>query len=132
MPHATKGKELLVTTPNAIGALGTVTGVVSKAGVNFITMSAWGEKDKGYFRLITSDNDKASVALKKLGYTIDETEVLLINLGNKPGTFAPLARKIGDAGVEINYCYATAWSDMAVLVMSTKNNKKVMDIIAES
>jgi hypothetical protein len=132
MPHATKGKELLVTTPNAIGALGTVTGAVSKAGVNFITMSAWGEKDKGFFRLITSDNDKAAAALKNLGYKIEETDVLLVNLGNKPGTFAPLARKIGDAGIEINYCYATAWSDTAVLVLSTKDNDNALNIIAES
>jgi len=132
MPHATKGKELLVTTPNAIGALGTVTGAVSKAGVNFITMSAWGEKDKGFFRLITSDNAKASAALEKLGYVISERDVLLVNLGNKPGTFAPLARKIGDAGIEINYCYATAWSSTAVLVLSTKNNEKASSIIAES
>ena len=132
MPQVNKGKELLVTTPNEIGALGKVTGAVSAAGANFITLSAWGEKDKGVFRMLTSDNVKSSAELKKLGYTITETDVLLVNLGNKPGTFSPLAKKIGDAGIEINYCYATAWSDMAVLVLSTKNNDKALGIITAS
>ena len=39
--------------------------------------------------MLTSDNVKSSAELKKLGYTITETDVLLVNLGNKPGTFAP-------------------------------------------
>jgi hypothetical protein len=132
MPHVTKGKELLVTTPNEVGALGKVTGAVSAAGANFITLSAWGEKDKGCFRMLTSDNAKASAAVKKLGYATAETDVLMVNIGNKPGTLAPIAKKIGDAGIEINYCYATAWSDMAVLVLSTKNNDKASGIITAS
>jgi hypothetical protein len=79
--------------------------------------------------MLTSDNAKAGAGLKKIGYEVDERDVLLINIGNKPGTLAPIAKKIGEAGIEINYCYATAWSDMAVLVLSTKNNDKVLSII---
>ena len=131
MPHVTKSKELWVITPNDIGALSTVSKTVSAAGVNFVTMSAWGEKKKGYFRMLTSNNAKAAEALKKLKYKISETDVLLVNIGNKPGTLAPIAKKIGDEGIQIEYCYATAWGDKTILVIATKDNAKAYRILSQ-
>ena len=125
MADVQKGKELWVTTPNEVGVLSKVSNAVSSANLNFVTLSAWGQEDKGYFRMLTSDNAKATTELKGLGYTVDEKDVLLVNVGNQSGALTPIAKKVSDMDVEINYCYGTAWGDKTVLVLSTKDNEKV-------
>jgi len=131
MSEVKKGIELLVTTPNEVGTLGKLSATVAQAGIDFITMSAWGEGNQGYFKMLTSDNLKATQQLKSLGYQVDQKEVLLVEVDNKPGALAGLAKKIADAGINIDYCYGAGESDKVLLVFATQNNEKAYGVIKQ-
>ena len=45
--------------------------------------------------------------LSKLDYTTELRDVLLVQLENRPGALAEMATKLGNKGVNIEYCYGT-------------------------
>lgn len=67
-------------------------------------------KDSAQFaliRLLVDDTDKALDILTKNEYIYDVVPVIAIELENKPGTLGEIAKKCGDAGININYVYGS-------------------------
>ncbi|MCD6430740.1 MAG: amino acid-binding protein [Deltaproteobacteria bacterium] len=68
------------------------------------------QKDSEQFalvRLLTTDTDKTLDLLSQADYLYEITPVMAIELDNQPGTLAATAKKIGDAGININYVYGS-------------------------
>ena len=68
------------------------------------------QKDSEQFalvRLLTNDTDKTLDLLSQADYIYEITPVMAIELDNQPGTLAATAKKIGDAGININYVYGS-------------------------
>jgi hypothetical protein len=59
-------------------------------------------------RLLVEDTDKAIDLLSKGGYTFDILPVIALEIDNKPGTLAKMAKKFGEEGININYVYGSA------------------------
>ncbi len=117
--------ELQVTTPNEPGILGRVLGTMANAGVNVRCLLAFSEEKKGHFRLITSDNKKAEKALRTLGYKVKTNKVIVVEVGDRIGSGAEVGALLGNAVIDIDYCYGTsAGLGRAVLVFKTSNQKK--------
>jgi hypothetical protein len=119
--------ELHVTTPNEPGILGRVLGTLAQAGVNLKSLCAYAEEKKGYFRLITSDNRKAEKALRTLGYKVKMNKVITVEIGDRIGSGAEIGALLGNAVIDIEYCYGTsAGLGRALLVFKTNNHKKAL------
>jgi hypothetical protein len=117
--------ELHVITANEPGILGRVLGTMANAGVNVKALSAYSEEKRGHFRLITSDNKKAEKALRTLGYRVKTNKVIVVELGDRIGAGAEIGALLGNAVIDIDYCYGTsAGLGRAVLVFKTTNQKK--------
>ena len=58
-------------------------------------------------KLLVSNANKAMKILSKLDYTIELRDVLLIQLENRPGALSEMATKLGNKGINIEYCYGT-------------------------
>jgi len=122
--------ELRVTTPNEPGILGRVLGTLANAGVNLKSLSAYSEKSRGQFLLITSDNKKAEKALKTLGYKVKSNKVITVEIGDRIGAGAEIGALLGNAAVDIDYCYGTsAGLGRALLVFKTRNHKKALSTL---
>ncbi|OGQ66366.1 MAG: hypothetical protein A3F89_01510 [Deltaproteobacteria bacterium RIFCSPLOWO2_12_FULL_50_11] len=122
-------QEITLTTKNEIGTLAKVTGPIKEIGVNIKAWCAWAEGDKGQFRLVTDNNARAIEALKKAGFKTQEKEVIITTLSNKVGTLAEGAVRLAEAGVDVEYCYASAAGNEALVVLATKNNAKVIGLL---
>jgi hypothetical protein len=59
-------------------------------------------------RLLVEDTDRAIDLLSKGGYTFDIMPVIALEIDNKPGTLAKMAKKFGEEGININYVYGSA------------------------
>jgi len=117
--------ELHVITPNEPGILGRVLGTMANAGVNVRALCAYSEEKRGHFRLITSDNKKAEKALRTLGYRVKTNKVIAVEVGDRIGAGAEIGALLGNAIVDIDYCYGTsAGLGRATLVFKTSNQKK--------
>ena len=58
-------------------------------------------------KLCVQQLNKAVKLLAKLNYTTELRDVLKIDLENRPGALAELTTKLGDEGINIEYCYGT-------------------------
>ena len=59
-------------------------------------------------RLLVEDTDRAIDLLSKGGFTFDIMPVIALEIDNKPGTLAKMAKKFGEEGININYVYGSA------------------------
>jgi hypothetical protein len=92
---------------NRPGVLASVTGALGKAKVNIIALTLSDSGDHGVLRIIC---DQPNVAREVLGKAHDrwaESEVLVLELDNRPGVFASVAQKLADEHVNINYAYCS-------------------------
>jgi len=122
--------ELYVITPNELGILGRVLGTLANAGVNLKALCARSEKRKGIFLLITSDNKKAEKALKELGYEVKTNKVVTVEIDDRIGAGAEVGALLGNAAIDIDYCYGTSTGKAkALLVFQTNDNKKAVETL---
>ena len=62
--------------------------------------------DFGILRLIVNDTEQAKQILKKNGFTVGKTEVLVVEVADKPGGLAGALEVIREAKLNIEYMYA--------------------------
>lgn len=130
MHNVWEDTELLVTTPNEPGIMGRVLGTLANAGVNLQALSAYSEAQRGVFLIVTSDNKKAEKALKALKYDVKVNRVVVVKIDDRIGAGAEIGALLGNAVVDIEYCYGTsAGTGKALLVLKTNNNKKTIQTL---
>ena len=122
-------KELQFETPNKVGVLNKISGVFKKAGVNILHVWGCGEGSKGYFGVVTNNNAKAKKALKTLGFSAKERDLLVVSLPNKAGALTRISAKLAKANVSISSIAATTAGGRVALILNTQNNAKARRLI---
>jgi hypothetical protein len=64
--------------------------------------------DYALIRLLVDHTDKAIDLLSKGEYIFDIMPVIALEIDNKPGMLAKMAKKFGEEGININYIYGSA------------------------
>ncbi len=64
--------------------------------------------DYALIRLLVDNTDSAIDLLSKEDYVFDIMPVIALEIENRPGSLAKLAKKFGEEGININYVYGTA------------------------
>lgn len=64
--------------------------------------------DYALIRLLVSQTDRTIDLLSKGGYVFDIMPVIALEIDNKPGTLASMAKRFGENGININYVYGSA------------------------
>jgi hypothetical protein len=98
-----KIQELFVVVENRPGALGELLGQLGREKINIEAIGLFQDIAK----LSVSDPERAKKALIKSRYQVETREVLRLQVDNKPGSFAVIASRLGDASLNIDYCYCT-------------------------
>jgi hypothetical protein len=114
-----KVKQLSVFLENESGRLAEITGALGDAGVNIRAFSLADTSDFGILRLVVSDIGRARSALQDKGFTLRETEVIAIEIEDRPGGLAAILKILGDHRVNVEYMYASLEksSDNAVVIL---------------
>ena len=122
--------ELHVITPNEPGILGRVLGTLANAGVNLRGLCVYTQETEGHFLLITSNNKKTETALRALGYKVKTNSVITAEIGDRIGAGAEIGALLGNAVIDITYCYGTSpGTGNALLVFKTNNDKKAYETL---
>lgn len=101
-----KVEQISIFLENKPGALAEVTTILGAAGVNIRALSLADTKDFGILRLIVNDNEKAKEVLGKKGFTVRKTEVVAIEVPDRPGGLAEILRILASAKINVEYLYA--------------------------
>ena len=130
MAKARKAKEISFTMPNKAGLLSEVTRAISEARVNITAICAYVMGNTAYFMLTTASNVKAKKALEPLDVAIEERDVVEVELLNRPGELQKVAKRIADAGIDIEYMYATAGAGKSTTcVFKTADDQRTIKVI---
>ena len=110
-------KQLSVFLKNEPGVLAEVCSALAGKDVNLLGVSVSDTVDHAVVRMIVSDPATARDMLEERGTLVIETEVLAVDLPNKPGALAETSKKLGDAGVNIEYSYGSGYGERGTLYM---------------
>jgi len=102
---ATQFSVFLINKP---GVLAQTLNAVAAAKINIIAMTMVDSVEHGVLRLVTARTEEARAVLGKLNASVNETEVLCVNLPNHTGALADIATRLAQAHININYAYCTA------------------------
>ena len=67
--------------------------------------------DHALIRLLVNQTDKAVDLLSRADYVFDIMPVIAMEIENRPGTLAEMAKKFGEEGINISYVYGSALPD---------------------
>lgn len=102
---ATQHSVFLVNKP---GVLAQVTRALADAKVNVVAMTLVDSQEHGVLRVVAANPDVAKDTLTKLNLPMTYTEVLCVELSNRPGALADVANLLGTNHININYAYCTS------------------------
>lgn len=100
-------KQLSVVLENLPGTLAEICDCLAQAEVNILALSIADMLDTGELRMVVSDAKKAKLLLEDKGYDVLESEVLVVEMLNKPGVLADIAKRLARGKVNIEYCYCS-------------------------
>lgn len=107
--------DLMIHLENRVGTLAEVGEALGKAAVNIEGMAAAADLDAGHVHILVDDEDAARAALEGAGVHVHGgRQVLLLELANSPGELGKAARKLADAGVNIDLIYVASGSRLVI------------------
>ena len=120
--------QLALFLDNRPGTLARVCDALSEAKINIYAISTSDTVDHIVVRMVLSDPRKALLIFEEHGTLVVETDVLLIEGDNKPGSLARICRKLAAAKINIDYCYCATPPDArkGLLILRVNNAKKAM------
>src|SRR5688572_21782496 len=102
---ATQFSVFLVNKP---GVLAQVTRALAEEKLNLVAMTLVDSQEHGVLRMVVYDEPRARAVLGKLNLPMTETEVVCLDLSNRPGALADVAQLLGENHININYAYCTS------------------------
>jgi hypothetical protein len=98
--------DLLIEVENRPGTLAKVTAAISDAGVNISAVTCTRPSEAAVLHILVKHPEAAKHALATAGMTItSEREVVVVDADDRPGVLADLARKVAEAGVNVDLLY---------------------------
>lgn len=130
MAKAMKAKQLSFSLPNRPGLLSEVSSAIAGAKVNVTAICAYEMGQTAYFVMNVDSNAKAKKALAAIGADVREEDVVVVEMPNRIGELEKVARKIADAGINIEYVYGTtSTGKTSTCIFKTADNKKVIRVV---
>jgi len=79
---------------------------LAKAGINILTLSIAETQRFGILRFIVRDWERAKTILTAAGHVVNVTEVVAVEVPDRPGGLADVLEALSSAGVNVEYLYA--------------------------
>ena len=127
-------KQLSVFVENRPGRLSTITRLLGDNGVNISAMSIADTKDFGILRLIVDDCEKAQKVLKGESFAVTITNVMAIQIADRPGGLADAMDCLYKDNISVEYMYAAfinATDGTAYLVLRADKTDAAVTALTE-
>lgn len=99
-------EQITIFLENRAERLAEITSTLAENGINISALSLTDTADSSILRLIVNDINKAGEILKERGFTVEKTEVLVVEVPDQPGGLAGALSTVNNAKLNIEYMYA--------------------------
>lgn len=99
-------KQISVFLENKEGRLAELTTILAQANININALTIADTSDFGILRIIVDDVVKTEVLLKNKGFSVSVTDVVALDIANKPGGISKPLCMLYEHGISVEYIYA--------------------------
>ncbi len=104
--------ELNFRLQNSPGSLARACQMLADERINLIGLCLDGT---GTLRLVVDNHVHAAATLTEQHYQVEQRDVLYTEMPNQPGALAKVVRMVADAGVNLDYAYASGVENSATI-----------------
>ena len=125
-----KLQQLSLFLENRPGRLGAPLEAIAAEGINILTLSLADTEQFGILRLIVREWEQARRILEQAGWVVNLTEVVAVDVLDRPGGLAGALKVIEGAGLNIEYLYAFSLrrADKAILIFRFEDPDRAIEI----
>jgi len=123
--------QLALFLDNRPGTLARVCDELAKAKINIYAACTSDTVDHTVVRMVVSDTRKALLLFEEHGTLVVESEVLMVEGLNRPGSLAKIAHQLADANVNIEYlyCASSPKATKGPLILRVSDVKKALKVL---
>lgn len=127
-------KQISLFLENKSGRLVKVMDTLNDHKINIRALSIADTTDFGILRLIVSAPDEALKALKEAGFTVSTTDVIAVEVDDKPGGLARALKALEGSGINIEYVYAFVekCTDKALVVFRVEDIDEALKLLHDA
>jgi hypothetical protein len=121
-------RQMSVFIDNRLASLSELTRSLADRNINLRAFSLSESREFGTVRIIVADVDACCEALKSAGYHFIETEVLAVEVADRPGGMADVLECIANEHINVEYAYAMIEKreGSAVIILRVDNTGKAV------
>ena len=125
--------QISVFLENRKGRLYDVCNTLGNNNINIRALTIAETESFGVLRIVVDKSDQAVSVLKQNGFVANLTDVIAIEVGDKPGGLAAILKFFADNDVNVEYMYGFVekFSDNALLVFRFEDVEKAQQILLE-
>ena len=126
-----KLKQIVISLENSPGRLYEVTQALGQAGINLRALSLVDTGAFGQLRLLVSDLAMTRRILMELQMPAKVTEVVAVEIEDRPGSLATMLKPLMEAKVNVLYTYAFVGfsAGKAIMIFRFSDNDRAIDIL---
>ncbi|PLX79717.1 MAG: amino acid-binding protein [Desulfuromonas sp.] len=129
-----KVEQISIFIENKSGRLAEVTRILGDAGVNIRALSLADTSDFGILRLIVDQTDKAKDVIKAEGFTVSKTEVVAVEVPDRPKGLSGILDVLdaGKVNVEYMYAFVERCGENAVIIFRFDNTEEAIKVLLDN
>jgi hypothetical protein len=126
-----KLQQLSLFLENRPGRLDAPLEAIAAEGINILSLSLADTAQFGILRLIVREWDKAKEILEQAGWVVNLTEVVAVDVPDRPGGLAKVLKLLDAADLNIEYMYAFSLrrDGKAIMIFRFENPDRAVDVL---
>ena len=127
-------KQYSIFLENRAGALAEVCKLISDKKINLHAICAIDTIEEAVLRIVPEKGAETRELLQKRDFRVIESDVILVELDNRPGATGDVASMLSSAGINIDYVYASANANCkkSTLVLRVHQIEETLNILGEA
>lgn len=119
-------RQISVFLENVPGRLATLCNTLERNGIDLRAMATSEGSEYGVVRMLVDDVPRAETVLRDAGLPFSTVDILALEVSDAPGALGRVAVRLAEAGINVEYAYATsvAGNARALCVFKVSNPRE--------
>lgn len=122
-------KQLSVFLEDKSGSLTDLTKILSENNINLTALCVAESTDYGIVRMVVGQPERAVEVLKQNGFSVNLTNVVCIQVPNKPGGLYHVLQILTNNHINIDYMYAFSIENAALTVLRSQSVQEMISVL---
>ena len=124
-------REIVLTTENRTGLLAEISRLLADMGINLLSIALDATDEMAVIRLLANSQSYAAEALRDAGFSIEERDVVVIELPHFPGFLCRVSQALARKEISLADLHATVSEEgsSGVVVFSCSDNGRAVQML---